>query len=81
MKNSDQSQSQKEKDKSLIKNPHNNFVVKLFENSKIAKKYFKLQLPKEIVKDADWRTLKSSKVSWLDDKLKAVYSDINYTIK
>jgi len=81
MKNSDQSPPQKEKENSLIKNPHNNFVVKLFENAKVAKKYFKSQLPKEIAKDVDWRTLKPSKVSWLDDKLKAVYSDINYTIK
>lgn len=60
------------------KHPHDRFFKATFSNKNIVKGYLKNFLPKEIVTQLDFRTLKPSSISYIDKNLSEHLSDIVY---
>ncbi|MEM6966767.1 MAG: Rpn family recombination-promoting nuclease/putative transposase [Bacteroidota bacterium] len=58
--------------------PHDRFIRKVLSNRKVVKQYIQQFVPKQIVERLDFRTLKSSPNSFVDEKLEEHISDIVY---
>ena len=59
-------------------NPHDKFIRQVLSNRKTARQYFKQFVPKTITSQLDFRTLRLSSNSFVDEKLKEHISDLVY---
>ena len=58
--------------------PHDKFIKKVLSDRNVVKQYIQQFVPKAIVENIDFRTLKSSPTTFVDEKLKEHISDIIY---
>ncbi|MCX7885067.1 MAG: Rpn family recombination-promoting nuclease/putative transposase [Caloramator sp.] len=63
-----------------IQNPHDKFFKETFSNIEIAKDFIVNYLPQDIVKIIDLDTLVLQKDSFINEKLKEVYSDMLFKV-
>ncbi len=63
------------------KHPHANFAASIFGNLQYARGILKPLLPPEVSKNINWKTLKRTDSSFVDEKLKDFHSDLLFTAK
>lgn len=65
----------------FVNNPHDAAFRSAFQKKELATDFFRHNLPKEILKLIDFRTLKINRGSYVDEKLRDRHSDIVYRAK
>ena len=63
-----------------VSNYHNNFFTRFMGSKKVAKEFLKMNLSEEVLSQFDLDTLKDSGNSYIDDELKALFSDVVFTV-
>jgi addiction module HigA family antidote len=61
--------------------PHDKLIKAVFLDRAEAESFFKAYLPKSIIKDLDWETLRLEGSRFIDEELKGTESDLLYRIK
>lgn len=64
-----------------LHNPHDVIFKKFFSNVKVANKFIKAYITKELKEKCDFSTLKIEPGSFIDEDLRQQYSDILYSLK
>ncbi|MGB0383789.1 MAG: Rpn family recombination-promoting nuclease/putative transposase [Ardenticatenaceae bacterium] len=64
----------------ISKNPHNLFFEELMSRTEVCQDFLQNYLPDEIVRELDFSTLEISKDTFVDEELKAHYTDMLYQI-
>ena len=63
-----------------ISNYHNNFFTRFMGSKEVAKEFLKMNLSEEVLNKFDLDTLKESGNSYVNDELKALFSDVVFTV-
>jgi predicted transposase/invertase (TIGR01784 family) len=64
-----------------INNPHDKFIKTILNNKKNATSFLRNYLPKDIVKMINFKTLVIDKDSFVEEKLKEIYSDLLFKVQ